>query len=96
MVVFCLVAVVKTIKKKNKESNSEQSNTSYKNEYVAKTTKYTGTYKTYTTKRKSTTTKRTTIRKKTTTKKSSGKKFVYNDPDDFIDYDEAEDYYDEW
>ena len=81
VVVFCLVAVVETIKKKNKESNSEQSSTSYKNEYVAKTTKYTGTYKTYT----------------TANKKSSRKKFVYNDPDDFIDYDEAEEYYeDEW
>ena len=34
-------------------------------------------------------------KKKTTTNKSSGKKYVFYDPDDFWDYDEAEDYYDE-
>lgn len=94
IIVWIQKSIEQSAKNKDKEKTAQTKYTTTQPAvYTTRKSAYTTTRRTTT--RKMTTTKRTTAKKKTTTK-SSSKKFVYNDPDDFLDYDEAEDYYDEW
>ena len=95
---FVLVWIQKSIERSAKNKDKEKTaqtkyTTAQPAVYTTSKSAYTTTRRTTT--RKTTTTKRTTAQKKTTTKKSSGKKFVFNDLDDFWDDEEADDYYNE-
>lgn len=90
VLVFTLGTMISDIKRKDKEAKERADSIAAQRDREAL----------YHYGQTTTAAKRTTARKTTTVrtarKKTSGKKYVYNDPDDFIDYDEAEDYYDEW
>lgn len=90
---FIIAWIQKSIEQSAKNKGKEE--TAQTQYTTAQPAVYTTCKSAYTTTRRTSTTKRTMTKKKTTTNKSSGKKYVFYDPNDFWDYDEAEDYYDE-